>query len=178
MACTLLYRADVVPKDVGAAVATIKTKRTIQFVDWCPTGFKIDINYQPPMVIPGGIAKVQRAVSRYFPNLDEIFRSRDVKRRLDGNIMEYEQSVIIKFLTNESVDAHEIPIGLSTQVAEQIDALCIIQLSVGRIQHDRENLHHEHRSGRPVFNSIGIKIISILEMAPSSLHVQLPRSLT
>jgi hypothetical protein len=39
---------DVVPKDVNAAVATIKTKRTIQFVDWCPTGFKCGINYQPP----------------------------------------------------------------------------------------------------------------------------------
>ncbi|KAI0692049.1 Tubulin/FtsZ, GTPase domain-containing protein [Cytidiella melzeri] len=25
----------------GAAVATIKTKQTIQFVDWCPTGFKL-----------------------------------------------------------------------------------------------------------------------------------------
>ena len=36
------------PKDVNAAVATIKTKRTIQFVDWCPTGFKCGINYQPP----------------------------------------------------------------------------------------------------------------------------------
>ena len=33
-------QGDVVPKDVNAAVATIKTKRTIQFVDWCPTGFK------------------------------------------------------------------------------------------------------------------------------------------
>jgi tubulin alpha len=29
MACTLLYRGDAVPKDVGGAVATIKTKRTI-----------------------------------------------------------------------------------------------------------------------------------------------------
>jgi tubulin alpha len=37
----LLYRGDVVPKDVNAAVANIKTKRTIQFVDWCPTGFKV-----------------------------------------------------------------------------------------------------------------------------------------
>ena len=41
MACCLLYRGDVVPKDVNAAIATIKTKRTIQFVDWCPTGFKV-----------------------------------------------------------------------------------------------------------------------------------------
>ncbi|KAL3249383.1 hypothetical protein MRX96_056041 [Rhipicephalus microplus] len=38
MACCLLYRGDVVPKDVG-------------------------INYQPPTVVPGGdLAKVQRAV--------------------------------------------------------------------------------------------------------------------
>merc|ERR1712159_565796 len=38
MTCCLMYRGDVVPKDVNAAVATIKTKRTIQFVDWSPTG--------------------------------------------------------------------------------------------------------------------------------------------
>merc|ERR1739848_479320 len=53
MACCMLYRGDVVPKDVNAAIATIKTKRTIQFVDWCPTGFKVGINYQPPTVVPG-----------------------------------------------------------------------------------------------------------------------------
>ena len=58
-----MYRGDVVPKDVNAAVATIKTKRTIQFVDWSPTGFKCGINYQPPTVVPGGdLAKVMRAV--------------------------------------------------------------------------------------------------------------------
>merc|ERR1712087_814742 len=64
MACCMMYRGDVVPKDVNAAVATIKTKRTIQFVDWCPTGFKCGINYQPPTVVPGGdLAKVMRAVA-------------------------------------------------------------------------------------------------------------------
>nr|CAD7265574.1 unnamed protein product [Timema shepardi] len=87
MACCMLYRGDVVPKDVNAAIATIKTKRSIQFVDWCPTGFKVTsysrvniqgwyqttsrpqqclavgINYQPPTAVPGGdLAKVQRAV--------------------------------------------------------------------------------------------------------------------
>merc|ERR1712133_61039 len=54
MSCCLLYRGDVVHKDVNAAIATIKTKRSIQFVDWCPTGFKVGINYQPPTVVPGG----------------------------------------------------------------------------------------------------------------------------
>jgi tubulin alpha len=63
MACCLLYRGDVVPKDVNAAISHIKTKKSIQFVDWCPTGFKVGINYQPPTVIPGGdLAKVPRAV--------------------------------------------------------------------------------------------------------------------
>jgi len=63
MACCLMYRGDVIPKDVNAAVATIKTKRTIQFVDWSPTGFKCGINYQPPATIPGSVvAKVKRAM--------------------------------------------------------------------------------------------------------------------
>ena len=63
MACCLLYHDDVVPKVVNAAIATIKTKCAIQFVDWCPTGFKVTVNYQPPTVAPGGdLAKEQRAV--------------------------------------------------------------------------------------------------------------------
>merc|ERR1712086_785966 len=63
MACCLMYRGDVVPKDVNAAVSTIKTKRTIQFVDWCPTGFKCGINNKAPKTVPGGdLADVKRAV--------------------------------------------------------------------------------------------------------------------
>ncbi|KAF8382592.1 hypothetical protein PRIPAC_71734 [Pristionchus pacificus] len=63
MAVCLLFRGDVVPNDVNAAITSIKTKRTVQFVDWCPTGFKVGINHQPPTVVPGGdIAKSHRAV--------------------------------------------------------------------------------------------------------------------
>lgn len=85
MACCLLYRGDVIPKDVNAAIALIKTKRryksyfslikslfisiktifkkSIQFVDWCPTGFKVGLNYQSPTVIPDGdLGKVPRSV--------------------------------------------------------------------------------------------------------------------
>uniref|UniRef100_A0A8R1HKD8 Tubulin alpha chain n=1 Tax=Caenorhabditis japonica TaxID=281687 RepID=A0A8R1HKD8_CAEJA len=63
MAVCLLYRGDVVPKDVSAAIKSIKTQRSVQFVDWCPTGFKVGLNYQPPTVIPDGdVAKVPRAV--------------------------------------------------------------------------------------------------------------------
>ncbi|MBN3302018.1 TBA1C protein, partial [Amia calva] len=63
MACCLLYHGDVVPKDVNSDIATIKTRRTIQFVDWCPTGFKVGMNHQPPTVVPSSdLTKVQRAV--------------------------------------------------------------------------------------------------------------------
>ncbi|XP_053463709.1 tubulin alpha-8 chain-like [Nycticebus coucang] len=63
MACCMLYRGDVVPKDVNAAIIAIKTKHSIQFVDWCSTGFKVGINYQPPTVAPGDdLAKMQRAI--------------------------------------------------------------------------------------------------------------------
>ena len=63
MAIYLLYRDNIVLKDVHVVVATLKTKRTIQFVDWCLTGFKIGICYQPPqMVLNGDLTKVHRAV--------------------------------------------------------------------------------------------------------------------
>ena len=41
MSVCLLYRGDVAPKDVNATIAKIKAKRTVHFVDWCPTGFKV-----------------------------------------------------------------------------------------------------------------------------------------
>ncbi|KAK8712186.1 hypothetical protein V6N13_147433 [Hibiscus sabdariffa] len=82
MACCLMYRGDVVPKDVNAAVRSIKTKRTVQFVDWCPTGFKCGINYQPPTVVPGGdLAEVKRAVCMISNNtaVAEVFSRIDHK---------------------------------------------------------------------------------------------------
>jgi len=63
MACVLLYRGDTVPKDINSAIQTMKTKRSIQFVDWCPTGFKVGINNAPMTVAPGSsMAKAPRSV--------------------------------------------------------------------------------------------------------------------
>jgi len=90
MACCLMYRGNVAPKDVSAAIALIKTKRTIQFVDWCPTGFKCGINYEPPTVVPGGdLAKVSRAccmlsnttaIAEVFSRIDHKFDLMYAKR--------------------------------------------------------------------------------------------------
>ncbi|KAL7595226.1 hypothetical protein Lser_V15G28729 [Lactuca serriola] len=76
MACCLMYSGDIAPKDVNTAVGAIKTKKTIRFVDWCPTGFKCGINNQAPSVVPDGdLAKVKRAVSMISNNtaVSEVF---------------------------------------------------------------------------------------------------------
>lgn len=63
MACCLMYRGDVVPKDMNAAVATLKSKKTVNFVKWSPTGIKVGINHSPASVVPGGdIAKSMRSL--------------------------------------------------------------------------------------------------------------------
>jgi tubulin alpha len=64
MAVALLYRGDVVPRDCTAAVASLKAKTSFNLVEWCPTGFKLGINYQKPMAVPGSeLATVSRSVS-------------------------------------------------------------------------------------------------------------------
>ncbi len=90
MAVCMMYRGDVVPKDVSASIAQIKTKKTIQFVDWCPTGFKCGINYAKPQVVPGGdLAKVPRAccmlsnstaIAEVFSRIDHKFDLMYAKR--------------------------------------------------------------------------------------------------
>ncbi|XP_035450180.1 tubulin alpha chain isoform X2 [Spodoptera frugiperda] len=63
MSCCLLFRGDVNPNDINSSINQIKSMRAIKFVSWSPTGFKIGINYQPPMTVPGGdLAALMRAV--------------------------------------------------------------------------------------------------------------------
>jgi len=63
IACCLMYRGDVVPKDVTAAIAQIKGKRSVQFVSWSPTGFKCGVNHRSPTWLEDGdLAKTNRAL--------------------------------------------------------------------------------------------------------------------
>jgi len=83
IAVSLNYRgADIFPKDVNAAVASIKNKKSIQFVDWSPTGMKIGINSQPPTQVPGDdLAKVERSVCSIANStaIAEVFARVDAK---------------------------------------------------------------------------------------------------
>lgn len=64
MAVALLYRGDVVPRDCNAAITSLKAKASFNLVEWCPTGFKLGINYSKPMQVPGSeMSSVDRSVS-------------------------------------------------------------------------------------------------------------------
>jgi len=65
MACCLLYRGDVQPRETNQAVADIKTKnKNVQFVDWAPTGFKVGINNKPSVDVPGSdLATASKSVT-------------------------------------------------------------------------------------------------------------------
>ena len=41
IACCLLYRGDVVPKDVNASIQKLARNSRISFVEWSPAGFKV-----------------------------------------------------------------------------------------------------------------------------------------
>ncbi|KYK63775.1 putative alpha-tubulin I, partial [Toxoplasma gondii TgCatPRC2] len=82
MACCLMYRGDVTPKDVNAAMGTIKSRRDINFVDWCPTGFKTGLNYQPPTFVPDShLAAAPRSVCMMSNStaIKEVIQRIDIK---------------------------------------------------------------------------------------------------
>lgn len=69
MACCMLYRGDVVAKDINASILSVKQNKKLDFVDWCPTGFKIGINSKPPTFVPhGDLTPTVRAVSMLAAN--------------------------------------------------------------------------------------------------------------
>jgi tubulin alpha len=90
MACCLMFFGNISSSSIGAAICTLKTKRTIQFVDWCPSGFKCGCYLSPRTVVPGeDLAKVKQAVacicnntavSEVFSRLNAQFDSMHSKR--------------------------------------------------------------------------------------------------
>nr|Q962P8.1 RecName: Full=Tubulin alpha-6 chain [Naegleria pringsheimi]AAK84065.1 alpha-tubulin TUBA3 [Naegleria gruberi] len=83
IASCLMYRGDVVNKEVTDAVKNVKSKANIQFVDWSPCAFKIGVNSQKPTVLPDSeFAQVERscamisnntAISQVFERMNDKF---------------------------------------------------------------------------------------------------------
>ena len=69
MAVLLSYQGNIPIHDLQNEVNKFKQTNQIEFVDWCPTGFKISINTDIPMAHPeSGIANSDRRVTMIANN--------------------------------------------------------------------------------------------------------------
>ncbi|XP_065211763.1 tubulin alpha-4 chain-like [Planococcus citri] len=71
MAICMMYRGIIKPKEIAQTVQEIKDS-SVQFVNWCPSGFKIGINYQPPVTVPGSDFSVESAAAVSIANTTSI----------------------------------------------------------------------------------------------------------
>jgi len=51
MAMYLGFRGTAKPREVSTAIQWLKNKQKCTFVDWCPSGFKIGLNDEPPALV-------------------------------------------------------------------------------------------------------------------------------
>lgn len=105
MACCMLYRGDVITKDINNAIQLIKNRSSIRFVDWCPTGFKIGLNNKPPHSMSDyELCSNVRGVSMLASttSVRDVFSS--LNRKFD---MMYRKRAFIHWYLDDGMELHE-----------------------------------------------------------------------
>jgi len=72
MAIRNQYQGDFLPKDINQAVSDIKRNNRIGFVDWCPLGWKCQMNCCQPVVAPGSKIRAEKRVASLLANSSAI----------------------------------------------------------------------------------------------------------
>jgi hypothetical protein len=88
-------------------------------------------------------------------------------------MMEYDQRVIIRFLSTEGIGANKIAIRFQAQFDEHAYKLRTIQFWITEVRSGRQDLHDEIRTGRPSLDDLDAKIVAILDKS----HFESARSI-
>jgi hypothetical protein len=80
--------------------------------------------------------------------------------------MEYDQRVIIRFLSNEAIAADEITTRLQKQFGEHAYKLRIVRFWICEVRFGHQDLHEPIRTGRPLLDDVDVKILAILDKSP------------
>jgi hypothetical protein len=81
-------------------------------------------------------------------------------------MMEHDQRVIIRFLSNEGIAGDEIITSLQAQFAEHVYKLKTVRFWIGEVRVGRQDPHDKIHTGRPPLDRIETKILAILNKSP------------
>ena len=104
-ACQIMYRGDVIPKDVCFLNENAQSKHTIRFADWCPGYFTVRLSPSLPKFIPGGdLRRVIRAVAMLCNNTSIV----EVIERLDKEFDRmHSKRAFVHWYEKEGIDEGE-----------------------------------------------------------------------
>jgi len=106
MAISVNYRGDVKAKEANATVQWLKTNKKVTFVEWCPTGFKVGLNDEPPAVLEDDeVAPAKRNVVMIGNNtsISRVFSER-ISKKYD---LMYSQRAFVHWYVGEGMEEGE-----------------------------------------------------------------------
>jgi len=106
MAISVNYRGDAKAKEANATVQWLKTNKKVSFVEWCPTGFKVGLNEEPPAILDEDkIAPSKKSIVMIGNNtaISRVFSER-ISKKYD---LMYSQRAFVHWYVGEGMEEGE-----------------------------------------------------------------------
>lgn len=106
MSCCLMYRGDVTSKEVSTSLQHMRSKSSVQFVNWSPTGFKCGINNSEPLVVPGSkMAPTSRSLTMLANSTAVAQTFSGIDRKFD---LMYAKRAFVHWMVGEGLEESEL----------------------------------------------------------------------